>query len=148
MYTKQHNKIHNNIYVYENVRIYIFMHIYGTIHMFTYNPYVVASINRLLKILGFFCKRALWKSRYSAKETKNFKEPTSRSHPISICVYVCMKESISIRTNHIYIYLYIYIYISIYLYMYIYAYSHRYLYLIIQIYVHKFMRCHYVYVYM
>jgi len=29
-----------------------------------------------------FCKRALKKRRYSAKETNNFKEPTNRSHPI------------------------------------------------------------------
>ena len=34
------------------------------------------------KITGLFCKRALQKRRYSAKETYNFKEPTNRSHPI------------------------------------------------------------------
>ena len=44
--------------------------------------YGVAAISRLLKIIGLFCKRALHKSLYSAKETYNFKEPTSRSHPI------------------------------------------------------------------
>ena len=44
--------------------------------------YVVATINRLLKIIGLFCKRALLKRRYSAKETYNFKEPTNRSHHI------------------------------------------------------------------
>jgi len=45
--------------------------------------YGVATISRLLKIIGLFCKRALRKSLYSAKETCNFKEPTNRSHPIS-----------------------------------------------------------------
>ena len=30
-----------------------------------------------------FCIRALYKRRYSAKETYHFKEPTNRSHPIS-----------------------------------------------------------------
>ena len=45
-------------------------------------PYGVASSSRLLKIIGLFCKRALQKRRYSAKETYNFKEPTNRSHPI------------------------------------------------------------------
>jgi len=44
--------------------------------------YGVATISRLLKIIGFFCKRALYKRRYSAKETCNFKEPTNRSHRI------------------------------------------------------------------
>jgi len=40
-------------------------------------------ISRLLIIIGLFCKRALEKRRYSAKETYNFKEPTNRSHPIA-----------------------------------------------------------------
>jgi len=43
----------------------------------------VATISRLLKIVGLFCKRALSKRLYSAKETYNLKEPTNRSHPIS-----------------------------------------------------------------
>jgi len=46
------------------------------------STYVVATISRLLKIIGLFCKRALYKRRYSAKETYNFKKPTNRSHPI------------------------------------------------------------------
>ena len=45
--------------------------------------YGVASSSRLLKIKSLFCKKALWKRRYSAKETYDFKEPTNRSHPIS-----------------------------------------------------------------
>ena len=45
-------------------------------------PCGVASISRLLKIIRLFCKRALQKRQYSAKETYNFKEPTNRSHPI------------------------------------------------------------------
>jgi len=43
----------------------------------------VASISRLLEIIGLFCKRDPEKRRYSAKETYNFKAPTNRSHPIS-----------------------------------------------------------------
>jgi len=46
--------------------------------------YGVATISRLLKIIGLFCKRALEKRLYSAKETYNFKEPTNRSHPIVV----------------------------------------------------------------
>ena len=32
----------------------------------------------------FFCKRALYKRRYSSKETYNFIDPTTRSHPIHV----------------------------------------------------------------
>jgi len=39
--------------------------------------YGVATIGRLLQIIGLFCKRALYKRPYSAKETFSFKEPTS-----------------------------------------------------------------------
>ena len=42
----------------------------------------MATISRLLQIIGFFCKRALYKRWDSAKETFNFEEPTNRSHPI------------------------------------------------------------------
>jgi len=42
----------------------------------------VTTISRLLKIGGLFRKRALQKRLYSAKETYNFKEPTTRNHRI------------------------------------------------------------------
>ena len=42
----------------------------------------VATISRLLKIIGLFCRRALSKRRFSAIETDNLKEPINRSHPI------------------------------------------------------------------
>ena len=45
--------------------------------------YGVATISRLLQIIGLFCKRALYKSWYSAKDIYSFKEPTS-SHPIPV----------------------------------------------------------------
>ena len=48
--------------------------------------YGVATIRRLLKITCLFCKGALQKRQYSAKETFNFKEPTSCSHPIGWAV--------------------------------------------------------------
>ena len=35
------------------------------------------------KIIGLFCKRALPKRLYSAKETYNFQEPSDQSHPIA-----------------------------------------------------------------
>ena len=44
--------------------------------------YEVATISRLPKNIGLFCKRALYKRLYFAKETYIFKEPTNHSHPI------------------------------------------------------------------
>jgi len=40
----------------------------------TEHCYEVATISRLLKMIGRFCKRAHEKRRYSAKETYNFKD--------------------------------------------------------------------------
>ena len=54
------------------------------IHVFFRGYYGVATISRLLKIIGLFCKRALQKRRIFFKETCNFKEPTDRSHPITL----------------------------------------------------------------
>jgi len=74
----------NNI-AYMNTNTYVcfytrtYTHTY--IHTQTY-VYGVATICRLLKIMGLFCERALWKRRYSAKKTYYLKEPTNRSHPI------------------------------------------------------------------
>ena len=42
----------------------------------------MASISRLLNIIGFFCKRALSNRLYSAIESYDLKRPTNRSHPI------------------------------------------------------------------
>jgi len=41
------------------------------------------ALNSSFKITGLFCKRALQKRLYSAKETCNFQEPTNHSHPIA-----------------------------------------------------------------
>ena len=46
--------------------------------------YGVALISRINRIIGLFCKRALLKTQYSAKETYNFIDPTDRSHPIGL----------------------------------------------------------------
>jgi len=45
--------------------------------------YEASTISRPLKNIGLFCKRALQKRLYSAKETYFLKGPTNRSHPIS-----------------------------------------------------------------
>jgi len=50
---------------------------------FIENWYGVATISRLLKIIGLFWKTALKKTFYSAKENYDFKEPTIRHHLLS-----------------------------------------------------------------
>jgi len=55
--------------------------------------YVVASISRLFKILGLFCKRALEKRRYSAKETYNSKDPIHESRHVFTAIW-CMYSNL------------------------------------------------------
>jgi len=51
--------------------------------------------SRLLEIIGFFCKRALSKRLYTAKETYNLKEPINRSHLIRTPrKHVCLKKEL------------------------------------------------------
>jgi len=75
--------------------------------------YGVASVSRIDKIIGLLCKRALYKRRYSAKETYNFIDPTDRSYPIvrvfvdfygCIYVYVCMDSNILYVCMDVYIF--------------------------------------------
>jgi len=44
--------------------------------------YRVATISRLLKIIGLFCRISSLLQGSFAKETYDFKEPTNRGHPI------------------------------------------------------------------
>ena len=48
--------------------------------------YGVATIRRLLKIIDLFCRISSVSQGSFAKETYNFKESTTRSHPIRWCV--------------------------------------------------------------
>ena len=63
--------------------------------------YGVATTSRLLKIIGLFCKRALLKRRYSAKETCNFKEPINHSHPIFVMFRWHKRVRDIVRQNHV-----------------------------------------------
>ena len=51
-----------------------------------HNYYGVATISRMLKNIGLFCKRALQKRPVFCKETCIFKHPTHRSHPIPMII--------------------------------------------------------------
>ena len=58
------------------------------LHSKRHSEYGVASVSRNDKKIGIFCKRALQKRQYSAKETYDFIDASDRSHPI--CVWrVC-----------------------------------------------------------
>jgi len=72
---------HTHIHTHTHTQAHTYTHITYSYTHIRYR-YGVATISRLLKIIGLFCKRALLKRRYSAKEIYDFKKPTNRSHPI------------------------------------------------------------------
>ena len=56
--------------------------------------YGVAMTSRLLKITGLFCRKSSLLQGSFAKETCDFKEPTSHSHPIS-SIFVLLSTYLS-----------------------------------------------------
>jgi len=108
--------MHSYIHTYIHTDKHSFIHAYG-----------VASISRLLKILGLFCNRALLKRLYSAKETYYFKEPTDCSHPIATCLYTHIHTYIH---THTYTYIHTYIHTHIHHKHILNAYMHTYIYYI------------------
>ena len=48
--------------------------------------YGVATISTLIKIIGLFCRISSLLKGSFAKETYDFEEPTTHSHPIASCV--------------------------------------------------------------
>ena len=72
--------------------------VYASRYLFVFE-YGVATTSRLLKIIGLFCKRALLKRQYSAKETCNFKKPTNRTHLIAqhrLCERKCARMCVRV----------------------------------------------------
>ena len=78
------------------------------------NYYGVATISRMLKNIGLFCKRDLQKRPIFCKETYIFKHPTHRSHPIFIFSQVDYGRRIWVYNMNICKYLYYDIYIWVY----------------------------------
>ena len=82
--------------IYLFVCIYVFVCVYKCVYKFlfvyedftddraSYTRYGVALISRIDQIRGLFYKRALQNRRYSAKEIYILREPTVRSHLISV----------------------------------------------------------------
>jgi len=124
---------HEYVYVCTHVQTYIYISTYTHIHIHTqiHTPfgdlkmalYWVATISRLLKITGLFCRISSLLQGSFAKETYNFKEPTNCSHHIvpnnptiialqvlimDICIHICiyMNMYMYICTHaHTYIYM-------------------------------------------
>ena len=48
--------------------------------------YGVATVSGIDKMIGLFCRISSLLLGFFAKETCNFKEPSNRSHPISIVI--------------------------------------------------------------
>jgi len=102
--------------IYICVRLYIRICVW--IHLYSAGS-GMATISRIRKIIGLFCKRALKKRQYSAKETYNFKEPTDRSHPIlesnmwvRVCIYIH-----TLQMGYICICIYVYVYVCVCIYL-------------------------------
>jgi len=53
----------------------------------------VATISRLLKNIGPFCRKSSFLQVSFAQETYNFQEPTNRSHPIQYCIAIWRKAN-------------------------------------------------------
>jgi len=108
-----------------------------------------ASVSRINKMTGLFCKIALSKRRYSAKETYNLIDPNICSHPITqhggwvecvtrhVCIYIYVY-------TYMCIYIHIYICICMYAYIYIHIYSYIFTYISIFIYMYA---CTFLYIY-
>ena len=63
------------------VHVYVWWEHNTCIHIYTYG---VATISRLLKMIGLLCRISFLLQGSFAKETYNIKEPTNRSHLIHI----------------------------------------------------------------
>ena len=77
--------------------MYTYIHYTSPASLSRVISYEVATISRLPKNTRLFCKRALQKRLYSAKETYTFKEATNHSHPICshACTYVPSGSSLT-----------------------------------------------------
>jgi len=66
----------------ENLRRVTRVNEMSTGEMAHVDDYVVALVSWIDKIIGLFCKRALYKRQYFVKETYNLIDSTERSPPI------------------------------------------------------------------
>ena len=78
------------MYVYIHIYIYIYVHIHVCIHTYIYRPLqlITFTSTQMLKLIhnmiGLVCTISSLSQVSFAKETYNYKQPTSRRHPILI----------------------------------------------------------------
>jgi len=91
-HTYIHTNKHTSVHTYIDTHIYTYIHTYihtyvrtssRWTHRTSLTSYGVASINRMLKNIGLFCKIDLQKRPIFCKETYIFKRPMDRGHPIA-----------------------------------------------------------------
>jgi len=83
----------------------------------------VASVSRIDKIIGLFCKRALPKGRYSAKETCILIDPTDRSTPYYELILGLPQVVVKAALHRLYVYINLFVYAYVCLCLYIFAYT-------------------------
>ena len=81
---RAHTNLAISIYIYTNLAVSVSLSFVCVCCKWV-SLYEVATISRMLKNIGLFCKRDLQKRPIFCKETYIFKHPTHRSHPICIC---------------------------------------------------------------
>ena len=74
----------------KSVNTDVLTNMYSNKHVYWCSCYGVATISKLLKIIGLFCRISSLAKGSFAKETYNFKEPTDCSHPI--CHDMCFLQ--------------------------------------------------------
>jgi len=110
----KHKCIYTHIYteyIFQARRMqYVYIHTYINIYVYIYTytckwtcTYGVATISRLLKIIGLFCRISSLLQDSFAKETYQFEEPTDRSHPI--WTYIPYEHTCLHTRNHVYMWL-------------------------------------------
>ena len=125
----------------------------------------MATISRLLKIIGLFCRISSLFQGSFVKETYNFKEPINHSHPICAQMQIwvlifwsfCWNRADDLGTDSpvlwttklvlhrlgyytcIYIDINIYIYVSVYIYIYTCIHTHIYIYICTYIHTYIYM---------
>jgi len=90
LHTYLYWKVYIDVYIDIDIDIYMCtwrshtadIHMTYRICMTHSSRYGVATVSRMLKNIGLFCKRDLQKRPIFCKETYIFKHPTNRSHPI------------------------------------------------------------------
>jgi len=99
--------------------------------------YWVATVSRIDKITGLFCRISSLLLGSFVKETYNFIDPTNCNFidpPHSMCSAAAALRASGLL--HFCVYMYIYVYVCVYIYIHMYTYAYIYMYSMIYIYIY------------